>query len=210
MCLCVCVCACVWLCVRLRMAVCARVLVACPPSLFGWYPHAVVAPCLDDRHSQPPVFWKHLAREPPCEADLEDFDLATAQILGRLQAVQRQGSVDIDSFVDVFDSTFTVALSDKRVVELVPGGGSRRVQLADCLQFCDLALHARLHESVVQIAAIRRGLHSIVPPGALALFTPSELEDLVCGHVHVDLGLLRRMTEYVACLALCRSRGILM
>ena len=39
-------------------------------------------------------------------------------------------------------------------------------------------------------------MHSVVPPGPLALHTPGELQELVCGHVTVDLTLLRRMTTY--------------
>ena len=82
-------------------------------------------------------------------------------------------------------------------VELTPGGSTRRVVFTNCLSYCDLALRTRLHESNAQIEAIRRGLHGVIPPGPLALYTPQQLEELVCGSVQVDVKLLRRMTTCV-------------
>ena len=85
----------------------------------------------------------------------------------------------------------------------MPGGHALRVSFENCLQYCDLALQRRLEESVVQIDAIRAGLFSIVPPAAVALFTPSQLEQLVCGCVEVDVDLLRSLTVYVPCVLRC-------
>jgi len=64
----------------------------------------------------PPLFWKLLAREPPATTDLDAIDTATSQTLGHLRAVFKGGSVDASAFSSFFQSTFTVALSDKRVV----------------------------------------------------------------------------------------------
>jgi len=56
----------------------------------------------------------------------------------------------------------------------------------------------RLHESDRQIKAMRKGLTSVVPARLLELMTWQDLEWRVCGRPHVDVGLLRRHTEYSA------------
>lgn len=109
------------------------------------------------------------------------------------------------------DQRFTVfsVLGDE--VELVPGGRDIRVTLANRLRFVDAALHWRLHEfdaqvgaqgpgrgrcgqghslflpPAAQLAAMRRGLATMVPVRALSLFTWQEVEVLVAGKPDVDM-----------------------
>lgn len=54
----------------------------------------------------------------------------------------------------------------------------------------------RLHESDKQIQAMRKGLSTVVPESLLQLMTWQDLEWRVCGRPYVDVGLLRRHTEY--------------
>jgi hypothetical protein len=62
-------------------------------------------------------------------------------------------------------------------------------------------VETRLHESDQQVRAIRKGLHSVVPPNMLSLFSWYDLELMVCGNPHVDLKVLRKHTIYKNCSA---------
>jgi hypothetical protein len=46
------------------------------------------------------------------------------------------------------------------------------------------------------LTAFYEGLTTSLPCTALFLFTPSELEDLICGPSEIDISLLKRVTEY--------------
>ena len=50
-------------------------------------------------------------------------------------------------FGQVIFETFTTRLSDETQVELRPGGAATPVTFGNRLEYCELALHARLHES---------------------------------------------------------------
>jgi hypothetical protein len=58
------------------------------------------------------------------------------------------------------------------------------------------AIDARLHESPLQIDALRRGFTAIVPPSILSLLTARELEHWTSGRPTIDIEMLRRHTEY--------------
>ena len=91
---------------------------------------------------------------------------------------------------------FTVASADGRPMPLVPNGAGVPVTFAQRQRYVELAVAHRADEFDRQVAAIRRGLHSVVPKRALSLFSGAELERLVCGSAAVDIDLLKRHTEY--------------
>jgi len=55
---------------------------------------------------------------------------------------------------------------------------------------------ARLQESRMQAEALGRGLQRMVPSQLLRLYTPSELQRMVCGRELIDLDLLKRHTVF--------------
>ena len=55
---------------------------------------------------------------------------------------------------------------------------------------------ARLQESRMQAEALGRGLQRMVPSQLLRLYTPSELQRMVCGRDLIDLDLLKRHTVF--------------
>ena len=65
-------------------------------------------------------------------------------------------------------------------VDLLPGGGEKRLTFDNRLEFVDLATAMRLHEFDAAVAAIRRGILSLVPERALRWFMWREMEVLVC------------------------------
>jgi hypothetical protein len=82
------------------------------------------------------------------------------------------------------------------VVELVPDGATQRVTFSNRLAYAALAAAARTRELDAPVAAMRRGLGTVVPLGALALLNGDELRLLACGDDRVDVALLRAHTRY--------------
>ena len=64
----------------------------------------------------------------------------------------------------------------RRPIELLAGGSTKEVTFANRKEYVDLAISARLHEFDAAVAAIRRGMVSLVPERALRWFTWREME----------------------------------
>jgi hypothetical protein len=142
----------------------------------------------------PTLFWKQLVNEAVTVDDLRQIDRSfTDGVLDKLDVVQ-----DEADFKQHFGASLTYAttLSDETRVELWPGSGARPVAFVERHDYARRVLNARLHESNVQMAAIRRGLRSVVSDSALALSSAADLELLVCGSTKVDVELLQRHTQY--------------
>ena len=140
-----------------------------------------------------PFTWATLTSGAP-PADLDAFASVDHLFVTRMRqmASDEDFATDPEQFAFVFaDPTFTVALSDGSVVPLVPGGASRRVTPADRHEYVALAVAARLQESAVACAAIRKGMLDVLPPQLLALWSPAELERAVCGEPVIPVHALR-------------------
>lgn len=106
-----------------------------------------------------------------------------------------------DSFESVFPLSFTTPVTGCSgvEVEVVPNGASRTVTFNDRGAYADAVIQYRLHEFDPQLAAVRKGLASIVPQRLLSVFTWREVEVMVCGENEIDVALLRSMTNYNNC-----------
>jgi E3 ubiquitin-protein ligase HERC2 len=104
---------------------------------------------------------------------------------------------DEEEFEENFPGMFFVTRnSDAKEVELVPDGANTKLTFANRLKYVRLVQQTRLHEFDDQVAAIRRGLATIIPIRALQLCTPNEVELLVCGQADVDIPLMKEHTKY--------------
>ncbi|MPC61904.1 E3 ubiquitin-protein ligase HERC2 [Portunus trituberculatus] len=54
----------------------------------------------------------------------------------------------------------------------------------------------RLHEFDAQVTAVRCGMARVIPVPLLSLFTPYELETMVCGSPDIPLNLLKSVATY--------------
>jgi len=90
------------------------------------------------------------------------------------------------------DETFSTRSADGRVVDLVPGGRKKHLQLASAGEYVRLMFGYHLHEFDEALGCVGRGLATQVPLTALRLFTAPQLELLVTGRTEVDLVLLKR------------------
>lgn len=153
-----------------------------------------------------PLVWKPLVGDTLTPSDLEAVDVLYAQYLHAIRHCDRDFTLENEphdpitsdaQFAAAFPSlTFTTNDTAGDEVELLPGGASMPVTFTNRLRFCDLVEQFRLHEFDEQVAAMKRGLATIVPIRSLTLFTASELEVLVAGRPEVDVELLKRHTKY--------------
>jgi len=104
---------------------------------------------------------------------------------------------------EVFDNTmrevkFVAVTSEKKEVELVPGGRKISLSWKNRTDYINLLYKHALHEYDTQIDAIHKGLSFVVPTHLLSLFTWQEVSALVCGRGMSlqDVDLLEEMTNY--------------
>ena len=140
----------------------------------------------------PSMVWKRLTHEPIELGDVETVDPDLAAQMRGLRAIASAEEWD----EALIDARFAVAGCDGRVVDLVPGGRSVRVEFATRGKYLELAFRAKAEESAAQCAALARGVATQVPRHLLKLFSSTELEAMVCGPATVDVALLRQCTIY--------------
>ncbi|KAE9326313.1 hypothetical protein PF001_g2497 [Phytophthora fragariae] len=123
----------------------------------------------------PALVWRPLAGLEVSRAHLESVDVATANNLNRVE--------------ELGTDTETAA-------EEAGEGEKMAVTLANRELYVQLVEKTRLTESSQQLASLKDGLASVLPMELAPLFTPRELEVLICGRREVDVDLLRQCTEY--------------
>jgi len=153
----------------------------------------------------PMSIWKMLVDQPLSATDLEAIDKPTSNVLENLQKPDDpKTQKDLDSeLVDeairqsVGTESFTCVLSDgMTAVELLRGGSHKKLTSANRKEWAQLVLTRRLHESDMQVAALRDGLATVVPIEVLSMFTAEELDSLICGKPDFNVELLKSVTQY--------------
>ncbi|EFN57786.1 hypothetical protein CHLNCDRAFT_21324 [Chlorella variabilis] len=141
----------------------------------------------------PLAVYKKLLGIRPTFADLK----AAFPDLGRglQQLLDFEGDVEA-----VFCRSFTAQYEfygEMREEELKPGGASIPVTAANRREYVDLYTAWLLEGSVGrQFGAFRAGFLRVCGGPALTLFTPAELELLVCGLPHLDFEALQAVAKY--------------
>mgnify|MGYP001056831278 CR=1 FL=1 len=134
--------------------------------------------------------WKQIIGETPTVDDLAAVDIGFVSCNNELKKVTQDMSES--SFRDCFMTPkYTFMRSDSVEDEIVPGGSSKEVTPAEAVRFAQLREEARIHEADEQVAAIRKGLHSVIPLKDLVWFSALDVEKLVCGNPLLDLGKLK-------------------
>lgn len=145
----------------------------------------------------PSLVWRPLAGLEVSRAHLEGVDMAATNNLTRVENL----STDTETAAQEADEVlgylaFSTTLSDGVEVSLIPHGEKVPVTLANRELYVRLVEKTRLTESSQQLAAVKDGLASVLPMELAPLFTPRELEVLICGRREVDVDLLHQCTEY--------------
>ncbi|TFK01725.1 E3 ubiquitin-protein ligase HECTD3 [Platysternon megacephalum] len=141
----------------------------------------------------PGFVWKQLTGEEVSWS--KDFPAVDSVLVKLLEVME---VMDKETFEFKFgqELTYTTVLSDQRMVELIPNGGSTVVRYEDRKEFIRLVQKARLEESKEQIAAMQAGLLKVVPQAVLDLLTWQELEKKVCGDPEVTVDALKKLTRF--------------
>jgi hypothetical protein len=141
----------------------------------------------------PAIVWRQLLGEEPRREDLRAID---ESFDGHLLYIARVGKDELEGAGRKIFERFVTTLSDRTPVELVPGGASLDVTVANRDEYLRLVEATRLGETRRQIRAMRAGLCEIIPEAALRALTWRDLEWCVCGRPTIDVALLKRHTEY--------------
>jgi len=142
------------------------------------------------------VVWKPLVYDKTTMADITSIDSLAFKTLDEISMAQRTQSSP-EAFNNSFGHIcFTTKVSDGHEVELIPGGSKIHLTWNNRTQYLQALTEYKLNEYRVQSDAMRRGLATVVPYQILSLFTWKDLQDLVCGRITVDVGLLKSMTRY--------------
>ena len=141
----------------------------------------------------PSFVWKPLVGDELTAEDLFSIDMATSEYLKLID------TAEADTLQHEIHQSFTTALSDQSIVELLPNGANTFVTHANRMQYVQLVVAARLSEHTAQVAAILRGIARILPTQLLNMLSWAELSVLIAGKPEIDVELLRRHTEYSGC-----------
>ena len=136
------------------------------------------------------VVWRPLAGLSLSRGDLEQIDHVTCNLLTRISQMTRSDWEAMDCL------TFVTHLSDGVESLLEPNGKENIVTYERRMEYATLVEQKRLTESTAQLRALWEGLSSVLPMAIAPLFTPEELEVLICGRRQVDVELLKQCTEY--------------
>jgi hypothetical protein len=143
----------------------------------------------------PSLVWKGCVGGTIEVSDIESIDQVLTQTLRVLVDPQLSES-DFEQALPE-DVCFTTTTGDGATeVELVPGGATKRVTFSNRAEYSELVIQFRIHEFDAQLAAIRRGLATVIPLHTLQLFTWQQIEELIAGKPEIDLEYLKAHTEY--------------
>ncbi|KAK7862054.1 hypothetical protein R5R35_011478 [Gryllus longicercus] len=143
-----------------------------------------------------PLVWKLLVGEPATMDDLEETDSLYAQSLRGIRDIHLSGVTETTFHEVIPLECFEGTSCTGKVVPIIPGGRSVPLTFHNRLQYVEQAVHFRLHEMDLQVAAMREGMAWIMPVPLLSLVTAQHLEQLVCGLPHISIQLLRKVVRY--------------
>ena len=155
----------------------------------------------------PSAIWKQIVKESLNEKDIASFDAPAysfvqhlGSIISRLKSnnenLEALQSLKTEANVLLQDLNWTATRSDGEIIELIPDGQNKTVDLENLERYLHLYVETRLNESLIPIEAFREGLTSIIPAAAISLLSYDEFENVVCGNRIIDIQRLKENTEY--------------
>jgi len=137
------------------------------------------------------VFYKLLLG---CPMGLEDVKCLDSQMFSSFKMVEE--CPDISSLYLTFSVTKS-AFGGVEIVDLKPGGRGVDVVENTVDEYLELLLKDILLGRIKkQMEALHRGFYEIIPANSIMIFTPNELENLLCGNPTIDVMDWRKHTLY--------------
>lgn len=123
--------------------------------------------------------------------DLENYD---ESLMRSLQMILDVGDVkSFDLYFSIDDDQFGKIVS----VDLIKDGSKTAVTNLNRNEYVNLYADYKLRKSVIkQISAFCEGFDEIAPPKLIQLFSPSELDLMICGIPRIDLKDMKKFTSY--------------
>lgn len=145
----------------------------------------------------PSMVWKQLVGEEAAFEDLMAIDVITCKLLDAVRHCEKDEILDQEAFAAKYENKLRFVCTGSDGVErcLCAGGKDKVVTFDNREEFCDQVLAVRLTEFNKQIAAISRGMATVVPMRILQLFSWQQLEVLVSGNPKIDIDLWKSKTE---------------
>jgi len=137
-------------------------------------------------------FYKHLLGIPVDYVDIEatepDYYNTLKQILDSpLESLM----------IDLTFSAESQIFGKTEVVDLIPNGRNIPVTDENKFDYVRLISHHRMTTAIkAQIESFLDGFYQLIPPELISIFSPAEIELLICGLPDVDINDLKANTEY--------------
>ncbi|OII71546.1 HECT domain-containing family protein [Cryptosporidium andersoni] len=166
----------------------------------------------------PMMFWKMLLNDKIEYQDIRQVDGYTMQLYEKLTQIYRlwvaskhsesytlQNKNSLENLMEEFSLvglTWTITNSNGKVVELIKDGKDIPVKIEELKYYCNLLLEYKTNFELIHATKnIRLGLCEIIPEQIIQLFTPIQLERLICGIPSFNINLLKQHTRYTGYLA---------
>uniref|UniRef100_A0A6B2L8M4 HECT domain-containing protein n=1 Tax=Arcella intermedia TaxID=1963864 RepID=A0A6B2L8M4_9EUKA len=142
----------------------------------------------------PSLFWKRLVNDPVNLSDLEEIDHATTKLIKELKSLSQESFEARYSDNPLY---FMVQLGNDEVYDLIQHGRHVTVNYKNLTEFIDKLSQFHLTTSIErQLSAIVSGLETIIPVDCLNVFTPQELQIVVCGSPEINIAMLKERAIY--------------
>jgi len=144
----------------------------------------------------PSVIYRKLSGKKGTYQDLKDFRPSVYQ--GLTDMLNYDGDDFEDVFLQPFQISYTDLFGDTITKELCEGGEQRMVNKANVREYVDRYADFMLNKiPEKQFLAFQRGFSLVTAESPLnMMFTPTELEKLICGEKEFDFNELENSTEY--------------
>ncbi|EQC29902.1 hypothetical protein SDRG_12446 [Saprolegnia diclina VS20] len=135
------------------------------------------------------LFWKPLVSLPLDRKDWSGVDTMVVRELHDLERLSDEEVAGLETH-EIIDHLLRVAQAP-----LAPRD-DMSLTSATLIEMVDACVAHRLAAQTAQLRPLMEGFATVVPHAALSLFTPTQLEELVCGSPEIDVELLQRITVY--------------
>ena len=137
-------------------------------------------------------FYKHVLGAP---VDYNDLEALEPEYYNSLKSILE---VPIEALgLELTFSAETQTFGKIETIDLVPNGRNISVTDENKLDYVQLIAQHRMTTGIKsQIDAFLRGFYELVPAELISIFSPTELELLICGLPNVDIDELRMNTDY--------------
>jgi E3 ubiquitin-protein ligase HUWE1 len=137
-------------------------------------------------------FYKHVLGMP---IDFTDIEATEPDYYKTLKQILTNSLEDL--MIDLTFSAEIQKFGHTEVVDLIPNGRNIVVSEENKGEYIKLIAHHRMTSGIrSQIDSFLNGFYDLVPPELICIFSPTELELLICGLPDVNIDELRINTEY--------------